>query len=183
MANDTRGQNPIQLSSKNLAFLTLDSIINSAFFFAGKWHPDLKRNQSRDVLRALLYKLFAPRGGSLFHRHARCSHAALAEQLSLSREWTCTLISRLRSSGWIETSAPRLSGSQQQDISTFRPGKMLKRLLVLLLRSKQRFGKSRVNESSQKVPTKEDVEKNKSFLRKLQEDLALKFSMKRERPG
>jgi hypothetical protein len=183
MANDTRGQNPIQLSSKNLAFLTLDSIINSAFFFAGKWHPDLKRNQSRDVLRALLYKLFAPRGGSLFHRHARCSHAALAEQLSLSREWTCTLISRLRSSGWIETSAPRLSGSQQQDISTFRPGKMLKRLLVLLLRSKQRFGKSRVNESSQKVLTKEDIEKNKAFLANLIAELGQKFTLRRTKTG
>lgn len=183
MANDTRGPSPIQLSSNNRGFLTLDTIINSAFFFVGKWHPDLKRNQSRDVLRALLYKLFAPRGGSLFHRRARSSHAALAEQLSLSREWTCTLISRLRSSGWIETFAPRLSGSQQQDISTFRPGKMLKRLLVLLLRSKQRSQKSRVNDPSQKVPTKQEVEKNKALLANLIAELGQKFTPKKTGPG
>jgi hypothetical protein len=163
--------------------LSLDQIWSATFFFAGKWHPDLKRNQSRDVLRALLYKLFAPRGGSLFHRHARCGHAALAEQLSLSREWTCTLISRLRSSGWIETFAPRLSGSQQQDISTFRPGKMLKRLLVLLLRSKQRSQKARVNDTSQKISTKEDVEKNKALLANLIAELGQKFTPKKARTG
>jgi hypothetical protein len=182
MANDTRGQNPIQLSSKNLAFLTLDTIVNSAFFFAGKWHPDLKRNQSRDVLRALLYKLFAPRGGSLFHRHTRCSHAALAEQLSLSREWVCTLLGRLQSTGWIQSSAPRLPNGRQE-ISLFKPGKMLKRLLVLLLRSNQRSQKHRVNDPSQKLPTKEDVEKNKAFLANLIAELGQKFTPKKERTG
>src|SRR5215204_4926017 len=103
--------------------LTLDQIWSATFFFAGKWHLDLKRNQSRDVLRALLYKLFVPRGGSLFHRHARCSHAALAEHLSLSREWVCTLLGRLQSKGWIQSSAPRLPNGQQE-ISLFKPGKM-----------------------------------------------------------
>lgn len=43
--------------------LTLDTLANAATFFAGRWHPDLKRNQSRDLLR-LIYKLFAPPGGS-----------------------------------------------------------------------------------------------------------------------
>jgi hypothetical protein len=161
----------------------LDTIIASALFFAGKWCPELKRNQSRDVLRLILYKLYAPPGGSLFHRHARSSHAALAEKLDLSREWVCTLIARLREAGWLETSAPRLAGSQQQDISQYRPGRMLKRLLVMLLKSNQRVQNPRVNTSSQKLPTQEEVAKNKALLAHLIAELEQKFTPQKSRTG
>jgi hypothetical protein len=154
--------------------LILDTLISAAFYFAGKWSPELKRNQSRDVLRLLLYKLYAPPGGSLFHRHARSSHAALAASCSLSRVWTCELISRLRSAGWIETHAPRLAGSQQQDISQYRPGRLLKRLLVMLTRSRERQ-KSRVNDRGQKVLSTQEVERNKTSLAKLIAELGQKL--------
>jgi hypothetical protein len=163
--------------------LTLDTILSATFFFSGKWTPALKRNQSGETLRLILCKLYGASRGSLFHAQMRCSHAALADSLDLSREWVCTLIARLRAAGWIETSAPRLPGSQQQDISQFRPGKMLKRLLVMLLRSRQRSQKHRVNDPSQKLPKKEDIEKNLQFLRGLQEDLAKKFTSKGNRTG
>lgn len=158
-----------------MAIISLDTILSASFFFVGKWSPALRRNQSRDVLRAILCKLYGANRGSPFHMKARCSHAAIADSLGLSREWVCTLIGRLRVAGWLETSAPRLPDGTQE-ITIFRPGAMLKRLLVMLLKSKQRPHKSRVNDTSQKVPTKEEVEKNKSFLANLIAELGQKFT-------
>jgi hypothetical protein len=173
---------PIQLSSQKLPFLTLDTVCNSVAYFSGKWSPALKRNQSRDVLRLITCKLFGSNRGSLFHTRIRCSHAALAEACGLSREWVCTLVGRLRTAGWVQTEAPRLPDGKQE-VTIFRPGKMLKRLLVMLLRSRQRSQKSRVNDPSQKVPTKQDVEKNKAFLANLLAELGQKFTPKREKTG
>jgi hypothetical protein len=112
----------------------------------------------------------------------RCSHAALADSLDLSREWTCKLIARLREARWITTEARRLPDGKQE-VTIFRAGPTLKRLLVMLLRSNQRHTKPRVNESSQKLPTKEDVEKNKSFLANLIAELGQKFTPKKARTG
>src|SRR5215203_5918042 len=162
--------------------LTLDTILSAISFFSGKWTPALKRNQSGETLRLILCKLYGASRGSLFHAQARCSHAALADSLDLSREWVCKLIARLREAGWITTEARRLPDGKQE-ITIFRAGAMLKRLLVMLLRSNQRFGKSRVNDSSQKVPTKQEVEKNKTFLANLIAELGQKFTPKRDRTG
>jgi hypothetical protein len=63
-----------------------------------------------------------------------------------------------------------------QEITTFRPGPKLKRLLCMLLKSKQRYNYNRVNDCRQKAPTKEQVEKNLHFLRELQEALAHKLA-------
>jgi hypothetical protein len=155
--------------------ISLDTLISASTFFVGQWTPALKLNQSRDVLRLVLSKLYGASQGSLFHARMRCSHAALAASCDLSREWTCVLIGRLRQAGWIETSAPRLPDGRQE-VTTFRPGRMLRRLLVMLLRSRQRQNGSRVNDRQQKLPTKEEVEKNLHFLRELQETLARKLA-------
>jgi hypothetical protein len=157
--------------------ISLDTIISSAVFFAAKWNPDLKRSQSRDILRAIINKLYGANRGAIFHAQARCSHAGLAATLDLSREWTCKLIGRLRDTGWIQTSAPRRPDGTQE-ITIFRPGRMLKRLLVMLLKSKQRRPSSRVNNSSQKIPTQQEVERNKTFLADLRDTLAQKFAFK-----
>jgi DNA-binding Lrp family transcriptional regulator len=162
--------------------LTLDTILSATVFFSGKWTPALKRNQSGETLRLILCKLYGASRGSLFHAQMRCSHAALADSLDLSREWVCKLISRLRESGWITTEARRLPDGKQE-VTIFRAGPMLKRLLVMLLKSKQRVGKSRVNDASQKIPKKEDVEKNKAFLANLIAELGKKFTPKRDRTG
>ena len=173
---------PKVYSRQPFSSISLDTIANAAIFFSGRWTPALKRNQSRDTLTLLLSKLYGSSRGSLFHAKIRCSHAALADSLSLSREWTCKLIARLREAGWITTEAPRLPDGKQE-ISIFRPGRMLKRLLVMLLRSKQRSQKARVNSSSQKLPTKEDVEKNKALLANLIAELEQKFTQKKSRTG
>jgi hypothetical protein len=164
--------------------LALDSILSATFFFSGKWTPALKRNQSGETLRLILCKLYGTNRGSLFHARMRCSHAALADSLDLSREWTCKLIARLREAGWITTEARRLPDGKQE-ITIFRAGQMLKRLLVMLLKSRQRKSgaSARVNESSQKLPKKEDVEKNKSFLANLIAELGQKFTPKKARTG
>src|SRR5688500_18790053 len=94
--------------------LALDSILSATFFFTGKWTPALTRNQSRDTLRLILCKLYGASRGSLFHARTRCSHAALADSLDLSREWTCKLIARLRVTGWIQTEARRLPDGKQE---------------------------------------------------------------------
>jgi hypothetical protein len=160
------------------SILSLDTICNSATYFVGQWSPDLKRNQSRDLLRLVLSKMYCPSQGNLFHARIRASHAALAATLDLSREWTCKLVGCLREARWLETSAPRLPDGKQE-ISIFRPGRRLKKLLVMLLRSKQRV-KSRVNDQLQKIPTEEEVAKNLQFLRDLQKELGEKLAMKKE---
>ena len=158
--------------------LSLDTINAAAAFFSAKWQPSLKRSQSRDVLTLIVSKLYGVSHGHIFNAHVRCSHAALAHTLDLSREWTCKLIARLRVAGWIRTEAPRLPDGTQE-VTIFRPGRMLKRLLVMVLKSRQRQKplSSRVNDSSQKLPTKEQVEKNKTFLKELREELAQKLAL------
>jgi hypothetical protein len=164
--------------------LTLDSILSATFFFSSKWTPTLKRNQSGETLRLILCKLYGANRGSLFHARMRCSHAALADSLNLSREWTCKLIGRLREAGWITTEARRLPDGTQE-ITIFRAGQMLKRLLVMLLKSqqRQRGSRVRVNDTAQKLPTKEDVEKNKALLANLIAELGQKFTSKKSRTG
>jgi hypothetical protein len=148
-----------------MSVLTLDTICNSANYFAGQWTPELKRNQSRDLLRLVLSKMWFPCHGNMFHARIRASHAGLGNELHLSREWTCKLSRRLCDSQWLVASAPRLPDGKQE-ISIYKPGKRLKRLLVMLLRSKQRV-KNRVNDSSQKFLTQEEREKNKALFAEL----------------
>jgi hypothetical protein len=156
--------------------LSLDSITASATYFVGQWTPDLKRNQSRDLLRLVLSKMWFPCHGNLFNGRIRASDAALADALDLSREWTNTLKGRLCDAKWLETSAPRLPDGKQE-ITIYRPGKRLKRLLVMLLRSTQRQ-KNRVNTSSQKVPTEQERAKNKARFAGLIEEVGKKLGMK-----
>ena len=88
--------------------LTLDNIQGATFFFVGKWTPALKRNQSRDLLRHLLCRLYGASKGNLFHAKLRASQASLAAELDLSREWVCKLSRRLQEAKWIEYTAVRL---------------------------------------------------------------------------
>jgi hypothetical protein len=159
--------------------LTLDTIISASTFFAGQWSATLKGNQSRDVLRLVVSKLYGASQGNLFHARVRCSHAALAAKCDLSREWTCTLVGRLRQAGWLETSAPRLPDGTQE-VTTFRVGRMLKRVILMLLKSRQRHPEqSRVNDRKQELPTREEVVRNKALLA----DLLASLSQKLGPPG
>lgn len=156
--------------------ITLDTICNSALFHSAKWNPQLKRNQSHYLLIHLISKFYGTASHSLFHAKIKSSHAALAAHLDLSRQWTCKLIAVLRSTGWITTHSPRLPNGKQE-ITTFSPGRTFKRLLVMLCKSKQR-PYNRVNDPRQKIPTKEQTEKNKIFLRTLREQLSQKLGIR-----
>src|SRR4051812_18473469 len=146
--------------------LTLDNILSAAFFFVGKWTPALKRNQSRDLLRHLLCRLYGASKGDLFHARIRASHASLGAELDLSREWVCKLGQRLQEAGWIQYQALRLPDGTYE-IGCFRPGRMLKRLLCMLLG--YRKPRRRVNDFSQSFPLpKTEREKILSLVRKRQ---------------
>lgn len=160
--------------------LTLDNIISAATYFFRRWTPSSRLNQSFEVLRTITCKLFGASRGSLFSARMRCSHAAIATELELSREWVCELVQRLRRWGWITTEAPRLPDGTQE-ITTFRAGGMLKRLFKMLLESPQRSLKNRVNANQQKIPTKEEVERNRTLLSGLIHELSQKFGTRGEK--
>jgi hypothetical protein len=176
----TLPKNYLSPFSTSTPLLSLDGIANSASFFSGKWTPALKRNQSQQLLTLLITKfywlckenLFT---GNPFQARTQASHAALAASLDLSREWTCKLVAVLRESGWIETFAPRRPDGKLREITIFRPGRKLKKLLIMLRESRQHH---RVNDRTQKIPTKQDVEKNKARFAGLIEQIGKKLGMK-----
>jgi hypothetical protein len=146
--------------------LALDNILSATFFFAGKWTPALKRNQSRDLLRHVLCRLHGASKGDLFHARIRASHASLGAELGLSREWTCKLGQRLHDAGWINYRALRLPDGKFE-IGVFSVGRKLKRLLCMLLG--YRKPKRRVNNFSHSSPLPEtEREKILSLARKRQ---------------
>jgi hypothetical protein len=132
--------------------LALDNILSATFFFAGKWTPALKRNQSRDLLRHLLCRLYGASKGKLFHARLRASHASLGAELGLSREWICKLAGRLQAAGWIEYRALRLPDGTFE-IGEFSVGRRLKRVLCMLLG--YRKPNRRVNRASSSFPLPE----------------------------
>jgi len=161
--------------------ITLDTTISSLFYHIGEWTPELRRNRAPYLLRALVSKLYGASNGFRFDAHVRASHAALGAKEDISRGWTCTLMGRLVSAGWIKTEAPRLPDGTQE-VTIIRAGPMLWKLLFMLWASGQRpENKRRVNDPVEKLPSKEDVEKNLLFLRNLQKELAEKLGSKKEK--
>jgi len=157
--------------------LALDNILSAAHFFAGKWTPELKRNQSRDVLRHLLCRMYGVSKGNPFHATLRTSQTSIAATAELSREWTCTLIGRLCEAGWLSYYVPRLPDGHFE-IGVFRPGKKLKRLLCLLAGYRRKpKPSSRVNGCSQLEPLSSKERENVlSSLRKLRQDLSRRIA-------
>ncbi len=117
--------------------LTLDNILSASIFFVGKWTPELKRNQSRDLLRFLLCKLYDQNRGELRTAHIILAQTTLARKSGLSRQWVGILLSRLQSGGWIEFSSPILEGGMRGS-TVFRIGRQLQRVLVMLTKSHPR---------------------------------------------
>ncbi len=117
--------------------LTLDNVWSASSFFVGKWTPELRRNQSRDLLRFLLCKLYDQSRGKLHTAHITLAQTTLARKLGLSRQWVGTLLTRLQSGGWIEFSSPVL-GDGMRGSTVFRIGRQLRRVLVMLAKSHPR---------------------------------------------
>jgi DNA-binding Lrp family transcriptional regulator len=64
------------------------------------------------------------------------AQGTLARKLGLSRQWVGILLDRLQAAGWIEYTAPVLNDGMRGS-TIFRVGGQLKRLLVMLLKSRK----------------------------------------------
>jgi hypothetical protein len=116
--------------------LALDTILSASFHFVGKWSPGLDRTKSRDLLRFLLCRLYDHGRGQLVNTQLVLAQTTLARKLGLSRQWIGELVQRLESAGWIEHYAPVLpDGTNGSTI--FRIGRQLKRLLVMLAKTRR----------------------------------------------
>jgi len=137
--------------------LALDVVLSAVFFFAGKWTPALKRNQSRDLLRFLLCRLYDQGRGNLGRAQLTLAQGTIAWKLGLSRQWVGELLDRLQDASWIEFYAPVLDDGMRGS-TIFRVGRQLKRLLVMLLKSKRRKtpARSDANKAWQFSPSKEE---------------------------
>jgi hypothetical protein len=137
--------------------LTLDNILSAVSFFVGQLTPDLKRNQSRDLLRFLICKLYDQSRGQLHKSQIKLAQTTLAQKLGLSRQWVGTLLARLQHEGWLEFYAPKLeTGIRGSTI--FRIGRQLKRVLLKLIKSKPKKNEVNLpaNERWQFSPSKEE---------------------------
>jgi hypothetical protein len=136
--------------------LALDNILSASLFFVGKWTPELRRNQSRDLLRFLLCKLYDQSQGKLKTAQVTLAQTTLAKKLGLSRQWVGILLTRLQKEGWIEFSAPTLNDGMRGS-TVFRIGRQLQRILVMLTKSKPKKnpGITAANERWQFSPSKE----------------------------
>jgi len=134
--------------------LALDTILSAALYFAGKWQPTLKRNQSRELLRFLLCRLYDQGRGQLVGIELTLAQGTLARKLGLSRQWIGILLGRLQAAGWVECFAPTLDGGMKGS-TVFRVGRQCKRLLLILLKAKpcKKPTKSAANTHWQFSPT------------------------------
>jgi hypothetical protein len=137
--------------------LGLDTIQSAMFCFVDRWTPALARNHSRDLLRFLLCRLYDQSRGQLLQGRITLAQGTLARKIGLSRTWTQVLLSRLQEGGWIEYGAPIL-GNGMRGSCSFRVGRQLKRLLIMLVkcRKKKRPAKSAANSRWQFSPSSEE---------------------------
>lgn len=145
--------------------IALDTILSAAFYFSVKWSSDLQSNKARDLLRFLLCRLYDEGRGQLVNAQLTLAQTTLARKLGMSRQWVGELVQRLDAAGWIEHYSPTLpDGTNGSTI--FRVGRQLKRLLVMLTKSKRgkKPAKSPANNRWHFSPTK--VEKHLLFIHK-----------------
>jgi hypothetical protein len=150
--------------------LALDTILSAMFCFVDRWTPALSRNHSRDLLRFLLCRMYDQSRGHLMHAQVTLAQGTLARKLGLSRTWTQVLVSRLQEAGWIEYTAPFIDTGMRSSC-TFRIGRQLKRLVVMLgkARTKKKPVKSAAKSRWEFSPTA--VEKKAILIRQKEAQL------------
>ena len=117
--------------------LTLDQIWSATSTFTVRWSEGLESNKAHRVLHYLLCRLYDEGRGQLVNARLTLAQTTLSKKLGISRQWIGELVSRLEREGWLEHSSLKLpDGTNSSTI--FRAGRMLKRLLVMLAKSKQR---------------------------------------------
>jgi len=117
--------------------LTLDQIWSATSTFTVKWSEGIESNKAHRVLHYLLCRLYDTGRGNLINAHLTLAQTTLSKKLSISRQWVGELVSRLDREGWIEHSSEKLPDGTNGS-TVWRAGRMLKRLLVMLLKSRQR---------------------------------------------
>jgi hypothetical protein len=122
--------------------LALDTILSATDFFSTKWSQGIESNKAGRVLRFLVCRLYDEGRGQLVNAQLTLAQTTLSKKLGISRQWIGELVGRLAREGWLEHYSPNLpDGTNGSTI--FRAGRMLKRLLVML--GKSRRGKKRGN--------------------------------------
>jgi hypothetical protein len=116
--------------------LALDTVLSATFCFVRRWSPDLARNQSRDLLRFLLCRLYDEGKGKLIGSQVTLAQSTLAHKMGLSRQWVGILLARLQAAGWVEYSAPVLDDGMHGS-TVMRIGRQVKRLLIMLGKSRR----------------------------------------------
>lgn len=117
--------------------LTLDQIWSATSTFTIKWSQGIESNKAHRVLHYLLCRLYDTSRGNLVNTSITLAQTTLSKKLGISRQWVGELVGRLEREGWVEHSSPKLPGGMNGS-SIWRAGRMLKRLVVMLLKSNQR---------------------------------------------
>jgi hypothetical protein len=115
--------------------LALDQVLSAVFGFVGKWSPELQHNRAPYVLRYLLCRLYDQGRGNLMGSQIVLAQGTIGRKLGLSRQWVGILLARLADAGWLECYSPVLADGMRGS-TIFRVGRQLKRLLVMLIKSK-----------------------------------------------
>jgi DNA-binding Lrp family transcriptional regulator len=142
--------------------LALDTILSATDFFSTKWSQGIESNKAGRVLRFLLCRLYDEGRGQLVNARLTLAQTTLSKKLGISRQWIGELVGRLERAGWVEHFSPKLPDGTNSS-TVFRAGRLLKRLLIML--SKSRRGEKRAKPAAKSrwhfSPTK--VEKTLSF--------------------
>jgi Mn-dependent DtxR family transcriptional regulator len=117
--------------------LALDTVLSAIFHFTTKWSSQLQSNKARDLLRYVVCRLYDEGRGQLMNTQLSLAQTTLARKLGISRQWVGTLVQRLEAEGWLEHSSPTLADGTNGS-TVWRVGRLLKRLLVMLTKSKRR---------------------------------------------
>jgi DNA-binding Lrp family transcriptional regulator len=116
--------------------LTLDTILSATDFFSTKWSQGIESNKAGRVLRFLVCRLYDEGRGQLVNANLTLAQTTLSKKLGISRQWIGELVARLSAAGWIEHHSTKLPNGTNSS-SVWRVGRMLKRLLVMLSKSRQ----------------------------------------------
>lgn len=79
----------------------LDTLTVRVYDEAQRCSPTRTRGQARDVLAAVLRRLYSAGSGQLATAEFSLSQGVLAQELRLSRQWLGALLTRLQETGWI----------------------------------------------------------------------------------
>src|SRR5262249_44380559 len=123
--------------------LALDTILSATFHFMTKWSNCLQSNKARDLSRYIVCRLYDEGRGHLMNTQMSLAQTTIAHKLGISRQWVGTLMQRLEATGWIEHFAPKLADGTNGS-TVWRIGRTLKRLLVMLTKSKRQKNAGKV---------------------------------------